>query len=244
MSPSAPNRRIASRNVLDRSTAGSAKAALASADPDFAQPPRAPLNFEARLDRGEGRPRREPRRRRREHDPRNSVWMLGGEHQRAGNAARVSHHGRAIGARRVHHGKCVPHILLCAIRLGSPRPVGPAVATPVERQDAEVAGEIGDLQLPHARVHDRPRRQQEDRLVPLAVALVEDPHSVALDETLLVGIRRPRLLRPFASSGGLTISPTALIAASPASVNSRTRTSLPRGVRFAGGLTAGPRTRG
>jgi hypothetical protein len=49
-----------------------------------------------------------------------------------------------------------------------------------------MAGEIGDLQLPEARVDDRPRRQQQDRLVALAEDLVGDADTADVGEGTLV----------------------------------------------------------
>ncbi len=68
------------------------------------------------------------------------------------------------------------------------RAVGAAVAARVEADDAEVTREVRDLRLPDARVHERPGRKEEDRLVAGAVGLPEHAHAVALDVPLLVGI--------------------------------------------------------
>ena len=75
------------------------------------------------------------------------------------------------------------------------RPVGAAVAAPVEGDHAEVAREVRDLHLPEPRVDDRPGRQQQDRRLARAVDLVEDADAVALDVALVVGVAGARLLR-------------------------------------------------
>jgi hypothetical protein len=50
-------------------------------------------------------------------------------------------------------------------------------------------------------VHDRPRRQQDDRPLALAVDLVEDLDAVALDVALGVGVAGARLLALGAQAG-------------------------------------------
>ena len=97
-------------------------------------------------------------------------------------------------AGRVEHGERVAGELGLGVLARTPRPVGPAVAARVERHHAEVPGQVRDLGLPDARVVDRPRRDQQQRRVAVAVALPEDPHPVALDEPLLVGVAGARLL--------------------------------------------------
>ena len=57
-----------------------------------------------------------------------------------------------------------------------------------------MAGEVGDLQLPVARVDDRPRREEEHCRLALPVDLVEDAHAVALDVALVVRVTGPGLL--------------------------------------------------
>ena len=59
-----------------------------------------------------------------------------------------------------------------------------------------VAGEVGDLRLPEARVDDRPGRQQQDRRLAGAVDLPEDADAVALDVAGLVRIPGAGLLAP------------------------------------------------
>ena len=49
------------------------------------------------------------------------------------------------------------------------RRVGQAAAPGVERHDPRVAREVGHLRLPHARVHDGPARQEQDRRAARAV---------------------------------------------------------------------------
>ena len=80
------------------------------------------------------------------------------------------------------------------VRVGPVRPVGPAVAAPVERHDAAVPGEVRDLHLPDARMDDRPRRQEQHGRLAVAVALPEDADAVALDVALLVRVAGAGLL--------------------------------------------------
>ena len=68
--------------------------------------------------------------------------------------------------------------------------VGQAAAAAVERHDARVARQVGDLELPHARVHDRPARQQQHDRLAAAVGLPPDAHAVPLEVPL--GVRRAR----------------------------------------------------
>ena len=71
-------------------------------------------------------------------------------------------HG-ALRLGRVHHGERVGGELALVVRRRLPRPVGAAVAAPVERDHAAVAREVGDLHLPVPRVDERPGRQEQDR---------------------------------------------------------------------------------
>jgi hypothetical protein len=56
--------------------------------------------------------------------------------------------------------------------------------------------EVRDLHLPDPRMHEGPRRQEQDRRLALSVNLVEDAHSVALDAVLRVGVAGAGLLAP------------------------------------------------
>ena len=109
-------------------------------------------------------------------------------------AARERHEHRALGAGCVHDRERIGGELLLAVGVGLGRTIRAAVAAPVEREHAAVPREVGDLHLPVARVDDRPGRQEEDRRLARAVDLVEEPHAVALDVALVVGIAGPRLL--------------------------------------------------
>ena len=83
-----------------------------------------------------------------------------------------------------------------AVRVRAGGLIRAPVAASVERHHPEVACEVRDLHLPEARVHDRPRREQQHGGLALAVELVEDPHAVAVDVALFVGVARAGLLAP------------------------------------------------
>ena len=70
------------------------------------------------------------------------------------------------------------------------RPVRAAVAARVERDDGAVPGEVRDLALPRARVHDLPGRKEQERRLSAAVALPVDPRR-----------RRARRTRPRPGTG-------------------------------------------
>ena len=116
---------------------------------------------------------------------------------------------RALGAGRVHHrervqcarGRAVAPRIAAAIRA--------AVAEAVHHEHSKVAREIRDLHLPVARVHDRPRRQQEQRLVAVAVDLEVQALSVALGVPLSIGVARAGLL----AHGRMPAQPRARVAA-------------------------------
>ena len=128
------------------------------------------------------------------HDAGHALGVLRGEQDRPPRPGGERDEERALGAGRLHHRERVGRELALGVRLGRVGTIGPAVAAPVEADDAGVAGEIGDLRLPVARVDDRPRRQQQDRRLTGAVDLVEQAHAVALDVALLVRIAGARLL--------------------------------------------------
>ena len=129
-----------------------------------------------------------------EDGPIDALRMLGGEQQAALAAERKADDHRALGPGRVEHRKCVVREPALVVPGGLGRPVGLAVAPPVERDHAAVAREIGDLHLPVARVHHRPGRQQEHGRLALAVDLVEDADAVAFDVALRVRVAGAGLL--------------------------------------------------
>ncbi len=106
-----------------------------------------------------------------------------------------THHERPLGAGRVHYRKAIAGGLIDVVAPRVAAAVGAPVAEAVHRQHPEVAREVGDLHLPVARVDDRPGRQQEDRLLALAVDLVEEPLPVALDKPFGIGVASTALLR-------------------------------------------------
>ena len=120
--------------------------------------------------------------------------MLGREQQRPLRPERKGHEDRRIGAGRVHDRERVCGKLPLVVGLGLLGPVGAAVAAPVEGEHATVPCQVRDLHLPVARVDDRPGGEQEDRRRAAPVDLVEEADTVPLDEPLLIGIARSRLL--------------------------------------------------
>jgi hypothetical protein len=104
-------------------------------------------------------------------------------------------HHRALGAGRVHHRQTVARELDGLVAPWIATSIGAAAAEPIHDEHAEVTRQVGDLHLPVARVHDRPGRQQEDRLLPLAIDLIEQTLSLPLDESFRVGVAGAALLR-------------------------------------------------
>ena len=129
-----------------------------------------------------------------EHHGLNALRVIRSQQQPALRAHREPDTDRAVDAAGVHDVDRVLGELGLVVGADLARAVGAAVAARVEADDPEVPGEIGDLRLPHARVHERPCRQEQDRLLALPVGLPEDAHPVALDEPFLVGIARAALL--------------------------------------------------
>ena len=140
--------------------------------------------------------RGQPNRRTDVNDPVDTLGMVGGEDRPPQCRAGHAHERCPLGAGRVQDRERIGGELVGAVRLGAGRPVRAAVASPVERDDPEVPGEVRDLHLPGTRVDDRPGRQQQHRRLAVAVPLPEDPHPVALGISLGVGISGASLLAP------------------------------------------------
>ncbi len=109
---------------------------------------------------------------------------------RAGGEA---HHHRPLGAGCVHQRQAVAGDFRGCVALGVTAAIGAPVAEAVHRKHPEVAREVRDLHLPVPGVN-QPRREQEQGVLALAVDLIEDALTVALDETFAVGIARAALL--------------------------------------------------
>jgi hypothetical protein len=124
-----------------------------------------------------------PQRQRRgdEDDPRHPLGMERAELQRPGGAQRHRDQHRPLGAGGIHDGQGVGGELGRAVCLGLGRPVGAAVAAPVEGEHAAMSCKVRDLHLPVPRVHDRPGWQEEDRRLARPVDLVVELGPVALD---------------------------------------------------------------
>ena len=120
-----------------------------------------------------------------EDDPRHPLGMERAELQRPGGAQRHRDQHRPLGAGGIHDGQGVGGELGRAVCLGLGRPVGAAVAAPVEGEHPAMPREVGDLHLPVPRVHDRPGRQQQHRRLARAVDLVVDLDPVALDVAVM-----------------------------------------------------------
>src|SRR5919108_57744 len=120
--------------------------------------------------------------------------MIGSEDQRPLRPERERDEQSLLGRRCVHDGESIGRERFLRVRLRIARTVGLAVPAWIERDDAVVPRKIGDLELPAARMEQRPRRQEQDGRLPVPVCLVEDSDAVALDVALLVGVAGPRLL--------------------------------------------------
>src|SRR6266540_220571 len=140
-----------------------------------------------RIDRPRARrPRRQRNRRRDECNAFDTVRIPRGEYQSSLGAHREANGGGSLRLGRVEHRECVRRELRLGVRGRIGRAIRLAVTPPVERQDAEVPGEVRELELPLPRVDDRPRRQEENGSLTLAQKLPVDADPVPLDEARLV----------------------------------------------------------
>ena len=90
----------------------------------------------------------------------------------------------ALDADRVHHGDRVLDVLAVGIGVLVLRPVRATVAPALDGDHPEVPRQERDLELPLARVHDRPGREQhEARAVGVSEDVVPDADAVPLDLT-------------------------------------------------------------
>src|SRR3954471_23620628 len=123
-------------------------------------------------------------------DTRDAPGVQRGEQQRGRAADGEAHDDRALGAGGVEHREGVADLGEHAVARGVLRTVRAARPAGVERDDAEVAGESGDLRLPDARVDDRPRRHEQDRPRARAEHLVADADTTGVDGALDVRLER------------------------------------------------------
>ena len=130
---------------------------------------------------------------------RSGAWRA--ELEQVLGAAREARHHGAVGPGLVHHCQAVTGELRGSVALRIAAAIGSAVAEAVHRQHAEMAREVGDLHLPVARMDERPGRDQEQRLLALAVDLVEELLTVTLDEALRVRVDGTALLAVAADGG-------------------------------------------
>ena len=85
----------------------------------------------------------------------------------------------------VEHRNGIGGELAIVVVGGLGRAIRAAVAASVDGDHPHVACEIGHLRLPHPRVHDGPRRQEEQRARAFAKYFVADANTVAHHEPLL-----------------------------------------------------------
>src|SRR6266542_2264952 len=138
-----------------------------------------PLGEAVQLALGIARPQRQ--RGADEDDARHALRVQGAELQRPVGAGRQRHQHRAVRARGVHHRQRVGGELGRQVGVGPGRPVGAAVAAPVEGDHPVAPGQVGHLHPPVPRVDDRPGRQQQHRRLAVAEHLVVELDAVALD---------------------------------------------------------------
>ena len=142
-------------------------------------------------------PRAVVERQRGEHEALHPLGARGRQHHTLPRAPREADERGAVDLRGVEDGQGVVGHPLLIVAAG--RAVGAAAARRIEREDPEVAAEVGNLHLPHPAVDDLPGRQEQDRALALAVLLPEDPHAVGRRESVAVRLSRAhrgRLERP------------------------------------------------
>ena len=149
------------------------------------------IGVEREADAG-GHRRRERKCGRHEDRAAEAVAVVGAEQQSRGRGAAVHDHRAVVDAGGVEHRNRVALEHARAVGVRGLRPIRAAVAARVERHDAEVARQVRDLRLPEARVDDRPRREQQDRLVALAEDVVRDADAIDVGEA--AALRQQRAL--------------------------------------------------
>jgi hypothetical protein len=125
--------------------------------------------------------------------PATRCGVLGGQDERVAHVA-PGHHDCPLHADRVQDGHGVAGDLGAGVGGVVTGAVGAPVAARVEGDHAAVAGQVGDLALPGARVDDLVGRWEQERGLALPVALPEDTDAVALDVAFLVGVAGAGLL--------------------------------------------------
>jgi hypothetical protein len=109
---------------------------------------------------------------------------------------READHDGALSGARIHDRQAIAGELKRPIPLWVPAAIRAAIAQAIHRQHPEMARKIRDLHLPMARMDQRPRRNQKNGLVAVAIDLVEQPLTVPIDEPLRIRITSPALLPP------------------------------------------------
>lgn len=95
--------------------------------------------------------------------------MIGRQDEGILGAGREADHDGPLDAQAVEDVERILQVLMSVEAVGVGRAIGSAVAARVERDDAVVARQEGDLHLPVAAVDEHPCRQEEDRRLALAV---------------------------------------------------------------------------
>ena len=124
--------------------------------------------------------------------------MRGREEERALRAERERDDDRPLGSGGVEDGKGVGRELVFVVGVRVGRAVRAPVPARVECDRPRVPREVGELELPVARVDDRPGRQEEQGGLALAVDLVVDADTASLDVALRVRVAGAGLLGPLA----------------------------------------------
>ncbi len=133
-----------------------------------------------------------PGQRRPERDhPGRPLRMPGGQLERVPAAQRQADEHGLVHPGRVQRRDRVVRVLPVAVGRRGRRPTGVPVAAALDGDHAEMPRQVRHLGLPLPRVHDRPRREQQDRRLSGAVDRVADAHPVPLDDAVIVGFACP-----------------------------------------------------
>jgi hypothetical protein len=134
-----------------------------------------------------GQRRRQRQRGREEQRAPHALGVVGRQQQRALCRAAVGEEHARVDADGVEHRERVALEAAGPVRLDDGRSIGASVAARVEGDHPEVLREVRHLQLPEARVDDRPRRQQQQRVLAAAEDLVGDADTVDVGEPAVLG---------------------------------------------------------
>jgi len=125
------------------------------------------------------------------HEPDDPLGVIGRDLDGPERPTRERDEHGLLGRGGIEDGEGVGGKLEVSVGGAVRRTVGAAVPSTVEGDDPEVPGQIRNLRLPHARVDDGPCGREQRRW-PLrafvAENLKEDPHAIAADEPVAVGV--------------------------------------------------------